>query len=90
MKIIWTDESKSDLSSIESSHFSQHETSNYKKRLVREIVNKINLVGKSVPSRDQGWEGTYKVLVHNYKVYYSYSHDGEICYIETVKHVKRS
>lgn len=89
MKVIWTKQSLEGFHSIESEHFSSIETQEYKKDLIAKIVDRISLLQTSIPSNQSEWEGTYKVIVDQYIVYYSISHDQTIYFIEYFKHSRQ-
>lgn len=66
--------------------FSQQETKRYKVELVRKIQQKVAVVLETMPVNEPSWQGTYRILVDKYKVYYSFSEDKRICYIEALRH----
>ncbi len=74
---------------IQSRHFTFDETKEYKKELVAKIERMISLLGTSIPSNQSHWEGTYKIIVDKYIVYYSYSEDYSTCYIEYFKYSRQ-
>ncbi|MBY0149035.1 type II toxin-antitoxin system RelE/ParE family toxin [Neobacillus niacini] len=86
MKIIWTNQALDGFKNIHSQHFSVNETKEYKKE---RIHAKISLLGTSIPANQTGWEGTYKIIIDRYIVYYSVSNDRTICYIEYFKHSRQ-
>ena len=65
------------------------ETIEYKKNLVKRMEEKILLLGKSIPVDKTDWEGSYKLIIDRYIVYYSFSLDQKICYIEYFKHSRQ-
>ncbi|WP_339251656.1 hypothetical protein NSQ43_15550 [Sporosarcina sp. FSL W8-0480] len=75
MKVLWTQQALEVFQSIQSRHFSLIETQEYKKDLVTKIQDRVSLIKTSIPSNQSGWEGTYKVIVDQYIVYYSLSDD---------------
>jgi len=85
----WTNAAKKSLSGIQSSHFTKEETKKYKQSFVRRIEDRIRTVMESMPSTEPGWQGTYKILVDWYKVYYSFSADKQVCYVEALKHQRQ-
>ncbi|MFC0273188.1 type II toxin-antitoxin system RelE/ParE family toxin [Metabacillus herbersteinensis] len=89
MKVTWTEEGLERLSSIQSQYFTSLETITYKKRLLLNIEEKILLLGKSIPAREQGWEGSYKIIVDKFIVYYAFSANQDTCYIEYFKHSRQ-
>lgn len=86
MDVFWTDEARRCFSEIKSIHFTEVETKAYKKALVIKIRNKIMTIMESIPAKEPGWKGNYRVLVDSYKVYYSFSEDQRTCYIKGFKH----
>lgn len=86
MEIKWTRAALQSFRQIESVHFSEYETMEYKKRLARNIEEKIATLKTSMPTREENWKGTYRLLIDQYKVYYSFSEDQRICYIEGFRH----
>lgn len=89
MEIKWTKQALDGFNNIQSQHFTFYETKEYKKDLVKRIQGKISLLGTSVPVNQPGWEGSYKIIVDKYIVYYSFSTNQKICYIEYFKHSKQ-
>lgn len=89
MKVLWTQQALEGFHSIQSKHFSPIETQEYKKDLVAKIHERIALLKTSLPSIQPGWEGTYKVIVDQYIVYYSLSENQTTCYIEYFKHFRQ-
>lgn len=89
MKIKWTRTALQSFHSIESAHFTEQETVEYKKKIAREIERKITTLKTSMPTREENWKGTYRILVDRYKVYYSFSEDQQICYIEGFRHQRQ-
>lgn len=89
MKILWTKQALEGFHSIQSKHFSCYETQEYKRDLIIRIQEKISLLGTSIPANQPDWEGSYKVIIDNYIVYYSYSNDYTTCFIEYFKHSKQ-
>lgn len=86
MHIKWTPSARQSLGQIRSIHFTQQETKRYKIELVRKIQQKVALVLENMPSNEPSWQGTFRILVDRYKVYYSFSEDKRICYIEALRH----
>ncbi len=70
-RVQWSLESLHFLQNTESLHFTEDETSEYRRKLMREIEKKITLLGTSMPSNEEQYFGTYHVLVGRHKVYYS-------------------
>ncbi|WP_059173181.1 type II toxin-antitoxin system RelE/ParE family toxin [Bacillus sp. FJAT-27445] len=89
MKIKWTKQALEGFSQIRSKHFTLYETKEYKKEIVKIIERKISLLGTSIPANQPGWEGTYKIVVDKYIVYYSFSEDHTTCYVEYFKHSRQ-
>lgn len=86
MQIKWTPSARQSLGQIRSIHFTQQETKRYKVELVRKIQQKVAVVLETMPANEPSWHGTYRILVDKYKVYYSFSEDKRICYIEALRH----
>jgi plasmid stabilization system protein ParE len=86
MQIKWSKSAKSSLRQIQSIHFSKEETQQYKVHLVREIEQKISVLMEIVPSNEPSWKGTYRLFSDKFKVYYSFSADKRICFIEALQH----
>jgi plasmid stabilization system protein ParE len=89
MKIKWTKQALEGFKNIQSHYFSTRETKEYKKDLVKRIQVKISLLGTSIPANQPDWEGSYKTIVDKYIIYYSFSVDQTICYIEYFKHSRQ-
>lgn len=89
MKIKWTKQALEGFNTIQSQYFTASETKEYKKNIVKRIQAKISLLGTSTPAYQPRWEGTYKIIVDQYIVYYSFSVDQTICYIEYFKHSRQ-
>lgn len=89
MELKWTRQALEGFNNIHSQYFTLIETKEYKKRLVQRIEEKICLLGTSLPIDIPEWEGSYKIIVDKYIVYYSFSDDGKICYIEYFKHSRQ-
>lgn len=89
MKIKWTKQVLEGFSNMQIQHFTSIETKEYKKDLVNRIEEKISLLGTSIPSNQPEWEGSYKIIIDKYIVYYSFSVDQTICYIEFFKHSRQ-
>ncbi len=87
-RVQWSLESLLFLRSIESLHFTEDETSNYRRNLIREIEQKIVVLGTSMPSKEEPYLGTYRVVVDRHKVYYSLDPLGTVAYIESIKHTR--
>lgn len=90
MEIRWTSQALKGFNNIQSQHFSPYETIQYKKRLVKMIEKKIKTLGTSIPVNQPEWEGSYKIIVDKYIVYYSFSENYKICYIEYFKHLRQN
>ncbi len=86
MVIKWTRTARECLTRISSERFTIEETMVYKRHIVKEIERKILFMMEVTPSKEPEWRGTYRILVGNYKVYYSFSEDMNHCYIEGLKH----
>jgi hypothetical protein len=86
MKLEWTEQALEGFRNIRSRHFTSFETKEYKKRLLKNIKGKISLLGTSIPAEKEQWEGSYKIIIDKFIVYYSFSEDRETCYIEYFKH----
>jgi hypothetical protein len=41
---------------------------------------------QSIPAGKEEWEGSYKIIIDKFIVYYSFSEDRETCYVEYFKH----
>jgi hypothetical protein len=89
MVIKWTNQALEGFSNIQSQHFTLEETKEHKKSLVKKIEEKIALLGTSIPAGKPEWEGSYKIIIDKYIIYYSFSNDGTICYIEYFKHSRQ-
>ena len=87
-RVLWSLESLRLLQNIESWHFTEDETSTYLRQLVHEIERKIILFGTSMPSKEEQYFGTYRVIVGRHKVYYSLDPLGTIAYVESIKHMR--
>lgn len=90
MEIKWTKQALEGFNNIQSYHFTLMETKEYKKSLVKRIEEKISLLGTSIPADNPGWEGSYKIIIDKYIVYYSFTTDRTICYIEYFKHSRQN
>jgi plasmid stabilization system protein ParE len=86
MIIKWTPSARKSLKQIQSIHFTQEETKRYQINLVRAIEQKIAVLLEAMPANEPSWQGTYRILVDKYKVYYSFSEDKRTCYIEALRH----
>ncbi|SFL92953.1 hypothetical protein [Salibacterium qingdaonense] len=82
MEIKWAKQAFRGFNDIHSSHFTPGETKEYKKYIVKRIKEKIGLLGTSIPADHLMWEGSYKVIVDKYVMYYSFSADKKTCYTE--------
>jgi hypothetical protein len=89
MEIRWTKQALEGFNNIQSQHFTLIETKEYKKDLVNRIRDKITLLGTTIPANQTGWEGSYKIIIVKYIVYYSFSVDQTICFIEYFKHTRQ-
>jgi hypothetical protein len=89
MKVKWTKQALEGFSNISSPHFTSEETIQYKKSLVNRIEEKILFLGTSIPVTERGWEGSYKIIIDKYIVYYSFTDKRTICYIEYFRHGKQ-
>ncbi|MDG5788402.1 type II toxin-antitoxin system RelE/ParE family toxin [Evansella sp. AB-P1] len=89
MNIVWTNQALKGFRNIQSQHFTLQETKEYKKNLVKNIVEKVSLLGTSIPVNKLEWEGSYKIISDKYIIYYSLSDDRTTCYIEYFKHSRQ-
>lgn len=89
MIIRWTNQALEGFSNIQSQHFTIEETKEYKKSLVKKIEEKIALLGTSIPAERPEWEGSFKIIIDKYIIYYSFSDDSATCYIEYFKHSRQ-
>ena len=87
-RVLWSLESLRLLQNIGSLHFTEDETSTYLRQLVHEIERKIILIETSMPSKEEQYFGTYRVIVGRHKVYYSINPLGTIAYVESIKHMR--
>ncbi len=76
------------LQAIESPRFSARETAAYRRCLMGDIERKIQVLGISMPSPEEHYMGTYRILVDTYKVYYSLNAANTEAYIEAIKHMR--
>ncbi len=88
LTIRWSREALRLLQAIESPRFSTRETAEYRRRLMGEIERKIQVLGTSTPSPEEQYQGTYRILVEPYKVYYSLNAAHTEAYIEAIKHMR--
>ncbi|OLO37132.1 hypothetical protein BTR23_14490 [Alkalihalophilus pseudofirmus] len=88
MVIKWTNQALEGFSNIQSQHFTLEETKEHKK-VVKKIEEKIALLGTSIPADKPEWEGSYKIIIDKYIIYYSFSNEGTTCYIEYFKHSRQ-
>lgn len=86
MKIEWTEQALEGFRDIQSNYYSLFETVEYKKRLLKNIHHKVSLLGTSIPVKEEAWKSSYKIIVDKYIVYYSFSKNQEVCYIEYFMH----
>jgi hypothetical protein len=86
MKFIWLSTTREAFNNIRSRHFTDSETIEYKYQLLDRIEKKIDLLRTSLPVNKFGWNNSHKIMVDRYIVYYSFSEDREVCYIEYFKH----
>ncbi|QUW23089.1 type II toxin-antitoxin system RelE/ParE family toxin [Sporosarcina sp. Marseille-Q4063] len=86
MKFEWTEQALEGFRNIRSHYYTPYETAEYKKRLLENIQEKIILLGISIPVKKEEWNGSYKIIIDKFIVYYSFSEDLEICYVEYFKH----
>ena len=89
MKIIWTNQALKGFHNIQSQYFTLQETKEYKKSLVKNIEDKVSLLGTSIPVNKPEWEGSYKIIIDKYIIYYSLSDDLTTCYIEYFKNSRQ-
>ncbi len=59
------------LQAIESLRFSARKTAAYRRRLMGDIERKVQVMGTSMPSPEEQYMESYRILVDTYKVYYS-------------------
>lgn len=86
MKLEWTEQALEAFRNIRSQHYTQLETTAYKKRLLENIQEKVILLGTSIPVEKEDWKGSYKIIIDKFIVYYSFSDNRDICYIEYFRH----
>lgn len=86
-RVHWSLESLRVLNTMESLRFSVDETLEYRRKLMRDIERKVILLGASIPSKEEQYQGTYRIMIDRYKAYYALSNDGTIAYIETIAHM---
>lgn len=86
MRLEWTEQALAAFRSIRSQHYTQLETTVYKKRLLENIQEKVILLGTSIPVKKENWEGSYKIIIDKFIVYYSFSKKRDTCYIEYFRH----
>ncbi|SET80071.1 ParE toxin of type II toxin-antitoxin system, parDE [Salinibacillus kushneri] len=89
MVIKWTNQALGGFRNIQSHHFTFQETKEYKRNLVKKIEEKIALFGTSIPADKPEWEGSYKIIIDKYIIYYSLSDNRTTCYIEYFKHSRQ-
>lgn len=89
MKFIWLNTTRKAFDHIWSRHFSETEIIDYKLSLLDRIENKIILIKSSMPVNNSNWNGSFKISVDRFIVYYSFSNDMKICYIEYFKHMSQ-
>ncbi|GGM18990.1 hypothetical protein GCM10011351_00950 [Paraliobacillus quinghaiensis] len=89
MKIKWANQALEGFQNIKSQHFTMQETKEYKKSLVKNIEEKVSLLGTSIPVNEREWKGSYKLIIDKYIIYYSLSDDRTTCYIEYFKHSRQ-
>lgn len=58
--------------------------------LVKKIEQKVVTLLDSIPVQDPAWEGTYRLLIDMYNVYYLFSSDKRSCLIEVVWHQRQN
>lgn len=90
MKITWTRSALKSFNQIKSRYFTETETIEYKKKLVLEIEGTVITMMRSTPARERGWQGTYRIIIDNYKVFYSLSKNKDMCIIEGFIHHRRN
>ena len=88
LTIRWSREVLRLLQAIESPRFSARETVEYRRRLMGDIERKVQVLGTSMPSPEEQYMGTYRILVDTYKVYYSLNAAHTEAYIEAIKHMR--
>jgi mRNA-degrading endonuclease RelE of RelBE toxin-antitoxin system len=89
VKFIWLGTTRKAFDTIWSRHFTENEIVEYKLRLLDRIENKITLMKTSMPVNRSDWHGSYKIIIDKFVVYYSFSDDQNICYIEYFKHMSQ-
>lgn len=77
---------KESFENIKSEHFSYSETIEYKLSLLERIEDKIQTLDTSIGVDKPEWKASHKILVDRFVIYYSFSEDKQICYIEYFKH----
>lgn len=90
MEVRWTKAARQSLKNIQSIHFTSEETKRYRIGLVKKIEQKVSTLLDSIPVQDPAWEGTYRLLIDMYNVYYSFSSDKRSCLIEVVWHQRQN
>lgn len=89
MKVGWTKAARKSLRSIQSIYFTPEETKRYQIELVKRIEQKVVTLLESTPTQDPSWNGTYRLFIDKYKVYYSFSSDQQSCLVEAVWHQRQ-
>lgn len=89
MRLEWTEQALEGFRNIRSDYYTSSETKEYKKRLLKNIQEKVLLLGTSIPVKKEEWKGSYKIIIDKFIVYYSFSEDQDVCYIEYFKHSSR-
>ncbi len=89
MNFIWLNTTRKAFDHIWSRHFSEDEIIEYKLKLLDRIEGKITLMKTSMPVNNSDWKGSFKITVDKFIVYYSFSNDKKICFIEYFKHMSQ-
>ncbi|WP_438313010.1 type II toxin-antitoxin system RelE/ParE family toxin [Sporosarcina sp. FA9] len=89
MKLEWTEQALEGFRNIRSDYYTSSETKEYKKHLLKNIQEKVLLLGTSIPVKKEEWKGSYKIIIDKFIVYYSFSEDQDVCYIEYFIHSSR-
>lgn len=63
MRLEWTEQALEGFRNINSQHYTQFETVQYKKRLLKNIHEKVILLGTSIPVKKEEWKGSYKIII---------------------------
>lgn len=80
----WTATAMNRLRQIQSEHFTDQETMEYKINLIRRVEQKVTTMGTLMPSRE--YRNTYYCIVDRYVVSYKVLDKGERYVITSFKH----